>query len=42
VAAIEEAIKKCVYFENKDIEIISLKVSSNISDMPISEKENML
>jgi non-canonical (house-cleaning) NTP pyrophosphatase len=42
VAAIEEAIKKCVYFENENIEIIPLKVESNISDMPISEEENML
>jgi non-canonical (house-cleaning) NTP pyrophosphatase len=41
VAAIEEAIKKCIYFENEKIEIIPLKVSSDISDMPISEKENM-
>jgi len=41
IAAIEEAIKKCVYFKNKEIEIIPLKVSSWISDMPISEKENM-
>ena len=42
VAAIEEAIKKCIYFKGKKIEIISLKVESNISDMPISEEENML
>ncbi len=42
VAAIEEAIKKCVYFENKDIEVIPLKVESNISDMPLSIEENML
>ena len=42
VKAIEEAIEKCVYFKNKDIEIIPLKVSSWISDMPISEEENML
>jgi len=41
IAAIEEAIKKCVYFENKDIEIIPLKVESGISDMPISMEENM-
>ena len=41
VAAIEEAIEKCVYFKNKDIEIIPLKVSSWISDMPISMEENM-
>jgi len=42
VAAIEEAIKKCIYFENKNIEIIPLKVESNISDMPLSIEENML
>lgn len=42
VLAIEEAIKKCIYFKNKDYEIIPLKVESWISDMPISENENML
>lgn len=42
VAAIEEVIKKCIYFENKNIEIIPLKVESNISDMPLSIEENML
>jgi len=41
VAAIEEAIKKCVYFKNKEIEIISIKVDSDISDMPRSMEENM-
>ena len=41
VAAIEEAINKCVYFKDKKIEIIPLKVSSDISDMPTSEQENM-
>ncbi len=41
VAAIEEAIKKCVYFDKENIEIIPLKVSSDISDMPISLEENM-
>ena len=41
VAAIEEAIKNCIYFEWKNIEIIPLKVESWISDMPISEQENM-
>lgn len=41
VSAIEEAISKCVYFKNKEIEIITLKVASWISDMPISEEENM-
>jgi non-canonical (house-cleaning) NTP pyrophosphatase len=42
VAAIEEAIEKCVYFEGKDIEIIPLKVESWISDMPITIEENMV
>lgn len=41
VAAIEEAIKRCVYFKWQDIEIIPLKVASDISDMPISLEENM-
>ena len=41
IAAIEEAIKKCIYFEWQDIEIIPLKVDSDISDMPISIEENM-
>jgi non-canonical (house-cleaning) NTP pyrophosphatase len=41
VAAIEEAIKTCVYLENKNIEIVPLKVESGISDMPVSEEENM-
>ena len=41
VAAIDEAIEKCIYFKWIDIEIISLKVSSDISDMPISLEENM-
>ena len=41
VAAIEEAIKKCVYFDKENIEIIPLKVSSDISDMPTSLEENM-
>ena len=37
VAAIEEAIKKCIYFKGEKIEIIPLKVNSDIS-----EEENML
>ena len=41
IAAIQEAIKKCTYFEWKNIEIIPLKVASDISDMPISFEENM-
>lgn len=41
VAAIEEAVKKCSYFEGVEVEIIPLKVESGISDMPLSEEENM-
>jgi len=41
VIAIEEAIMKCPYFEWMDIEFISLKVNSDISDMPTSIQENM-
>lgn len=41
VNAIEEAINKCVYFQWQDIEFITLKVDSGISDMPISIEENM-
>ncbi len=41
VAAIEEAIERCIYFKEKNIEIISLKVESWISDMPITIEENM-
>lgn len=42
VWAIEEAIKKCIYFENEKIEIISEKINSDVSDMPTSIEENML
>jgi non-canonical (house-cleaning) NTP pyrophosphatase len=42
IEAIKEAIKKCVYFEWKDIEIIAEKVDSWISDMPTSLDENIL
>ena len=42
VAAIEEAIKKCIYFKWENIELIPLKVESNISDMPLSLQENMI
>ena len=42
VAAIKEAIKKCIYFKWKNIEIIEKKVDSGISDMPTSLEENML
>jgi len=41
VEAIKEAIKKCIYFKWMDIEIITEKVDSWISDMPISMEENM-
>lgn len=41
VAAIEEAIKTCIYFKDKEVEIIPLKVASDISDMPITLEENM-
>ena len=42
VKAIQQAIDEVVYFKDMDIEIIPLKVSSDISDMPISLEENML
>ncbi len=42
VKAIEQAINDVIYFKDKDIEIIPLKVESEISDMPISLEENML
>ncbi|MBS9775307.1 DUF84 family protein [Candidatus Gracilibacteria bacterium] len=42
VAAIEEAIKKCPYFERENIEILPFKVESEVSDMPTSIEENML
>lgn len=41
VAAIEEAVKTCPYFEWINVEIVPLKVESGISDMPLSEEENM-
>ncbi len=41
IAAIEEAIEKCIYFEWQKIEFITLKVDSEISDMPTSLEENM-
>lgn len=41
VVAIEEAIKKCVYFEWIEIETVHLKVDSGISEMPTSIEENM-
>jgi non-canonical (house-cleaning) NTP pyrophosphatase len=41
VAAIEEWVKNSPYFAGEEIEIIPLKVSSGISDMPLSLEENM-
>lgn len=42
VAAIKEAIEKCHYFFNEEIEIVDIKVDSNVSDMPTSIEENMI
>lgn len=42
VEAIKEAVKECIYFKDKNIEIIWEKVSSWVSDMPISLEENMI
>ena len=42
VQAIEEAIKSCIYFQEKEIEIIAVKANSWISDMPLSIEENIL
>jgi len=42
VKAIQQAIDEVVYFKDMNIEVIPLKVSSDISDMPISLEENML
>ncbi|PID87695.1 hypothetical protein CSB07_00025 [Candidatus Gracilibacteria bacterium] len=42
VSAIEEAVTNCPYFKDKEIEFITLKVKSDISDMPTSIEENML
>ncbi|MDD4151077.1 MAG: inosine/xanthosine triphosphatase [Candidatus Gracilibacteria bacterium] len=41
IAAIEEGIKKCPFFEGINVEIIPMSVKSGISDMPLSEEENM-
>jgi len=41
IVAIENALKDCIYFEDKNIEIVPEKVDSWISDMPISLEENM-
>ena len=42
VEAIKEAINKSPYFNWDIVEIIDLKVSSEISDMPTSIEENMI
>lgn len=42
VAAIKEAIEKCHYFLNEEIELVDIKVASWVSDMPTSIEENML
>lgn len=41
VKAIQEASQTCVYFEGKAIELISEKVESWVSDMPLSLEENI-
>ncbi len=41
VQAIEEASKKCLYFKWKTIKVISEKVESWVSDMPLSLEENI-
>ena len=41
IKAIEEAVEKTIYFKEKEIEFVPLKVSSDVSDMPISLEENM-
>lgn len=42
VQAIQEAIAKCPYLQNENIEIVSMKAKSGVSDMPTSMEENML
>lgn len=42
VQAIKEAIARCPYFSGQDTKILTLKVPSDISDMPTSMTENML
>lgn len=41
VNAIKEAVENCLYFGWKEIEYISQKVPSDVSDMPISLEENI-
>jgi len=42
VAAIEEAVNKCKYFNWEKIYIESIKVKSEVNDMPLTIDENML
>lgn len=42
VEAIKQAISTCPYFAWKKLEIIDIKVSSDVSDMPTSMEENMI
>jgi len=37
--AIKKVIKNCIYLDENNIEIISEKVDSNVSDMPLSLDE---
>jgi len=41
IKAIQEGLEKIVYLKDKEFEIIPLKVSSDVSDMPISLEENI-
>ena len=42
VKAIKEAVETCVYTKDIEVLINAVKVSSDISDMPLSLEENML
>jgi len=42
IAAIEDAIQECIYFEWENVEIVYKDVNSDISDMPKSIDEVML
>lgn len=42
VLAIEEWISKCPYFDWHNVEVVSLSVNSDISDMPLTLEENMI
>ncbi len=41
VLAIEEAAKRCIYFDKIEIKTEAIKVESWVSDMPLSIEENM-